>query len=228
MLLINACPCSSSCSLSRMTWISFGSCSTLKPPWTQQQQQRPDPVSDNWPDPLPTHRHSQVWSHRLFEIPAADLRAPRQKGPNRLWTYMQTKALLRRKPSARANNTRGRTECELACPGESEWSSNVEERWLVTAEQSGSFNLLCSQNVLHHHMCDDMCHRSSDWCYEAFVCKSNSCKIWGVKKKKKCQKWFFFFVAHWRQSEYGTRQRGMFKWYMRCRYCKIVNSSIFL
>lgn len=58
--------------------------------------------------------------------------------------------------------------------------------------------------------------------------KVNSCKIWGVKKKKKCQKWFFFFVAHWRQSEYGTRQRGMFKWYMRCRYCKIVNSSIFL
>ncbi|KAM7413410.1 hypothetical protein PAMA_020683 [Pampus argenteus] len=54
----------------------FGSCSTLEPPWTQQQQ-RPKPVSDYSPvTPPPSHNTSEVWSHCLFEMPAADLEAP--------------------------------------------------------------------------------------------------------------------------------------------------------
>lgn len=120
MLLITMCVCA--CSSFQDDMDFFGSCSTLEPPRTQQQQ-RPDRVSDYCQS---LHRLSQplaVCSHRLFETPAADLRAPRQ----RIQTEYVHKCKQRHfwgNAKQAGKGVKTLAKCEHAGPeGEIEWSS---------------------------------------------------------------------------------------------------------
>ena len=160
----------------------FGSCSTLEPSWTQQQPQ-PDPVSDYFPPPTDTQTR--------FEMPAANLRTPRQRiqmeyvhtcKQKHCWGNAKRKSKGIERYTHAQHTTHTDTQCELTGPeGEIEWSSNIEEYWLIMVEQSHSkwasalpWECLTSSHVGGHKLY----HWSSSWWYEAFVCKGNSCKIW--------------------------------------------------
>ncbi len=172
-----------------MTWISLARVPPLNHSGLNNSRgQIPHQITHQ---PTTTPPHPAPAQQPLSSVAAPPLwnacrwpQSPSSKGPNRICTYMQTKALLR-KSKARGQrqtqtHTHTHTECELAGPeGEIEWSSNVEEYWLDTAEQSESkwasslpWECLASSRVGEHKM-----YRwSSSWSYEAFVCKKvNSC-----------------------------------------------------
>lgn len=178
-LLITACLCSSSCSLSRMTWISLARVPPLNHPGLNNSAFRSRIRLLTSPPPHPTPPQQP-----LSSVVAPPLwnacrwpQSPSSKGPNRICTYMQTKALLRKSKARGQRHKHTHTECEPAGPeGEIEWSSNVEEYWLDTAEQSESkwasappWECLASSHVGEHKPY----RRSSSWCHEAFVCKKS-------------------------------------------------------
>lgn len=196
-LLITVCLCSSSCSLSRMTWTSLAHVPPLNHPGLNNSRgQIPFQITHQL---FNAHTHTHALTHTLKCLPLTS--EPLVKASKWNMYIQANKSTAEGTQSTRSKaykHTHTHRMWTHWPEGETEWSSNVEEHWLVIVEQSESkwasalpWECLTSSHVGGHEL---YCW-SSSWCYEAFVCKGYSCQIWGVNKSVTSD-----YVAHWRQS----------------------------